>query len=311
MSDIFISYAREDRDRVELLASALAAEGWSVWWDRELPFGGRPFGQVIEEALEAARCVIVVWSSSSLASSWVLDEAAHARDGGKLLPIRIEPVKPPLGFRQFHLADLVGWDGDGEHPEYQACLARLRTLLGRPGAAGQHPPPDSTATSAPSPPPGRGRLSSHLASVRLDHVISLSLKLYLLFFVVGLVMGLLLALPSLLLRPQGATTTEHIVANVNALIVIAIAVRLLLLPFIMKRYKDVQPAEIILAMLAFFLIDILIAGSLSILAPGAYDTLVAQRKLAYWGQGFLANAVLFGVWLAVTCLRGQGRERPS
>ena len=31
MSDIFISYAREDRPRVEHLAAALEQCGWAVW----------------------------------------------------------------------------------------------------------------------------------------------------------------------------------------------------------------------------------------------------------------------------------------
>ena len=39
MSDIFISYASEDRDRVKSLARALEQEGWSVWWDRAHPHG--------------------------------------------------------------------------------------------------------------------------------------------------------------------------------------------------------------------------------------------------------------------------------
>jgi hypothetical protein len=33
MSDIFISYAREDRPRAQQLAEALAGQGWDVWWD--------------------------------------------------------------------------------------------------------------------------------------------------------------------------------------------------------------------------------------------------------------------------------------
>ena len=33
MSDIFISYAREDRPRAAAIARALEAQGWSVWWD--------------------------------------------------------------------------------------------------------------------------------------------------------------------------------------------------------------------------------------------------------------------------------------
>ncbi len=50
MSDIFISYASEDRNRIEPLAKALAAQGWSVWWDREVPFG-RDFDEIIEEGV--------------------------------------------------------------------------------------------------------------------------------------------------------------------------------------------------------------------------------------------------------------------
>lgn len=50
MSDVFLSYAAEDRERVERLAWALAELGWSVWWDRDIP-AGKTFDAVIEEAL--------------------------------------------------------------------------------------------------------------------------------------------------------------------------------------------------------------------------------------------------------------------
>ena len=36
MSDIFISYAREDRPRVEHLAAAFEQRGWAVWWDPDI-----------------------------------------------------------------------------------------------------------------------------------------------------------------------------------------------------------------------------------------------------------------------------------
>ena len=35
MADIFLSYAREDREKAERLAKALEGQGWSVFWDRE------------------------------------------------------------------------------------------------------------------------------------------------------------------------------------------------------------------------------------------------------------------------------------
>lgn len=39
MSDIFISYANEDRARAQILAAALEAQGWSTFWDRTIPTG--------------------------------------------------------------------------------------------------------------------------------------------------------------------------------------------------------------------------------------------------------------------------------
>ena len=70
MSDIFLSYASQDRERVKPIVEALALQGWSVWWDRKIPFG-KTFDQIIEEALDAAYCVVVVWSRNSVISEWV------------------------------------------------------------------------------------------------------------------------------------------------------------------------------------------------------------------------------------------------
>ena len=63
MADIFISYAREDRQKAEQLAHALECQGWSVWWDRTIPTG-KSFDKVTQEALDAAQCVVVLWSKA-------------------------------------------------------------------------------------------------------------------------------------------------------------------------------------------------------------------------------------------------------
>ena len=39
MTDIFVSYASEDLERVKPLVTTLEEQGWSVWWDRELVAG--------------------------------------------------------------------------------------------------------------------------------------------------------------------------------------------------------------------------------------------------------------------------------
>ena len=111
LADVFLSYASEDRGRIEILAHALEAAGYSVWWDRHIR-GGTEFSDEIERALGDAKVVVVAWSTQSLRSHWVKDEAAFARDRNLLVPVQIDAVDPPLGFRQHQTIDFGNWTGD-------------------------------------------------------------------------------------------------------------------------------------------------------------------------------------------------------
>ena len=111
MADIFISYAREDQEVAQQLAGALEAQGWSVFWDRVIP-AGETWRSFTGKALKDAQCVVVAWSTSSIDSDWVHEEAEDAKERGILVPVFIESVAPPFGFRAIQAADLVGWNGD-------------------------------------------------------------------------------------------------------------------------------------------------------------------------------------------------------
>ena len=134
MSDIFISYANEDRPRAEAVAQALEQRGWSVWWDR----GGRGIraGQdievVIEEEIGKARCMIVLWSAISIRRRWVRDEAREGDKRGILVPAKIEHVEQPLGFRSMSAADLTGWKGESAAPDFRRLCADIEALIGAP-----------------------------------------------------------------------------------------------------------------------------------------------------------------------------------
>jgi hypothetical protein len=128
MSDIFISYAREDRGNAQGLAAVLEAQGWTVWWDRSIP-PGRSFDQVIEEALTGAKCVVVLWSHASTASDWVKTEAAEGLARKILVPVRIEEVNLPLEFRRLQTVDLSRWKGDRGDPELRQFLEAIAALL--------------------------------------------------------------------------------------------------------------------------------------------------------------------------------------
>lgn len=149
MNDIFVSYANGDRAVAQKLADALEALGWSVWWDREIPFG-KPFDQVIEEELNAARCVIVLWSRESVRSRWVKTEAGAAADRDRLMPVLIEDVQIPLEFKRIQTAMLQEWNGDPDFPEYARLVSSIRQMLGDAAS-----PPSATGTpgSRTSAPP--------------------------------------------------------------------------------------------------------------------------------------------------------------
>jgi hypothetical protein len=108
MADIFISYAREDRECARVLAETLEHRGWSVWWDHEL-YAGQNFDLVIEQQIANARAAIVMWSASSVDSEYVRAEATRARELNKLLPIRIDSALVPLRFANIHTIDLSPW----------------------------------------------------------------------------------------------------------------------------------------------------------------------------------------------------------
>jgi hypothetical protein len=129
MTDVFISYASEDRERAHQLASALAALGWSVWWDRKI-ITGQPFDEAIEHELETAKSVVVLWSKHSIASEWVKNEAAVAAERGVLVPALIENVKLPLEFRRKQTADLIGWAGDTSQSGFQALCEGVAAKMG-------------------------------------------------------------------------------------------------------------------------------------------------------------------------------------
>ncbi len=132
MSDIFISYAGEDRDRVRELAVALERQGWEVWWDRKSIAAGELFDEVIDKELNAAKSVVVVWTTTSVKSHWVKDEATVGWERNVLVPVLLEPepFKPPLGFRQIHGAELFDWNGDETSHAFLKLISDLTRVIG-------------------------------------------------------------------------------------------------------------------------------------------------------------------------------------
>ncbi len=131
MADVFISYSREDQPRAESIAKLLESQGFSTWWDRKIP-PGKTWDQVIGQALEESRCVVVLWTSESVKSNWVKEEASQGAQRDALVPISFDRTEPPLGFGRIESADFSDWQGETDHPEVCNFLAAVDALV-RPG----------------------------------------------------------------------------------------------------------------------------------------------------------------------------------
>ena len=126
MSTIFISYAREDKDRAERLAHECEIRGADPWWDRELTSGERYIETILRQVGQADHFVVLL-SVHSKDSTWVAFEvgAARAREfelGRDLLKIaNIDDCNVPgfLGER-----NATQWDESNQ----EGLRALLRSL---------------------------------------------------------------------------------------------------------------------------------------------------------------------------------------
>ena len=139
MSDIFISYAREDQQLVKSLSKEFERKGWSVWWDRDIP-GVDLFSVVIENEIKKAKCVLVLWSNHSKNSRHVVDEAGRGAERKVLLQAKIEEIEyPPVGFGAFHLFNLIGWSATRESPDMDRIIKDIIRLTGKSPVTSSEP----------------------------------------------------------------------------------------------------------------------------------------------------------------------------
>jgi hypothetical protein len=158
MADVFISYSRENQAVVRLLADAVRREGYSLWWDDELP-PHRSYGDVITEQIGEAKAAIVVWSQGAAASEWVRAEADLARNQKKLIQTSIDGHMPPMPFNQIQFASIGDWKGEADHPGWSKVRESLAALCGAAASPPAYPMP------APAPPAARHKWHGLLIAV--------------------------------------------------------------------------------------------------------------------------------------------------
>ena len=179
-ADVFISYSREDKDRVLELAARLRTAGVSVWIDQGGIDGATLWGEEIVNALDQAKVLLLAVSAAAARSHNVAKEVVLVSERkGHILPVDFEPTTIPAGLK-YALAGI-------QHVEYfqgdpdQNLKTILRSLeragvtiapLLKPAAV---PAGDASASSAGAPPaPGaEGQVESGaLAVLPFDNISS-------------------------------------------------------------------------------------------------------------------------------------------
>lgn len=130
MSDVFISYSRQDSEYAQKITYLLEWYGYSVWRDTNSLYGGQDFSLEIQQAIKLTKCTIVLWSKSSIDSKWVRAEAALA--DSCLLPVRLDAVEIPPPFNTLHTEDLINWQGDPCDLGFKKLLNAIKRLCSNP-----------------------------------------------------------------------------------------------------------------------------------------------------------------------------------
>jgi adenylate cyclase len=141
MAHVFISYARPDEPLASMIADGLREHGFEVWRDDELP-AHRAYAEVIEERLNGAGAVVVLWSAEAAKSHWVRAEADSARSALTLVQASLDGTLPPMPFNQIQCADLKGWDGQRTSQGWRKLIASVSELAG--GSAAEESPRAAT-----------------------------------------------------------------------------------------------------------------------------------------------------------------------
>tara|TARA_B100000530_G_scaffold299526_1_gene219827 strand:+ start:235 stop:669 length:435 start_codon:yes stop_codon:yes gene_type:complete len=129
-AEIFISYARADRDRVQPLVERLREAGVTYWLDEGNIQGATLWGKEIVEAIRNAKVLVLFATEASFESKNVAKEVAIASEWEKpILPVYLERVQVPDTLH-YQLAGIqhVELFAEQEEEAFNGMLGALHTI---------------------------------------------------------------------------------------------------------------------------------------------------------------------------------------
>lgn len=135
MADIFISYARLDRERVVPLKQALDGLGLNSFFDIDGLDGGDTFPDVLDREVKNAKIVLGCWTPHALQRDWVKAECAIAHEQRTLVPLEFDPLTPidvPAAFFRLQRVNVSTWRGESKHDGWLSTARAISRRLQRP-----------------------------------------------------------------------------------------------------------------------------------------------------------------------------------
>ena len=126
-AEVFISYASQNKDRVQEIALHLEAAGVRVWRDQLKILGGGNFGQEIVKGIKGSKVLMLMCTDASLRSKNVKQEIQLAwKYNVPYLPLLLEPVSFPEQVEYW----LEGWQWIEvlDHPHEKWLPQVLRSI---------------------------------------------------------------------------------------------------------------------------------------------------------------------------------------
>ncbi len=131
-AEVFVSYARNDKERVLELAGKLRAAGVSLWLDTTGIDAATLWGEQIVNALESAKVLLLMVTESAVESKNVAREVMLVSErNGNILPVHLEPAQIPPSLK-YQLAGIqhVECFSRGDSADSLKAIVRALQRLG-------------------------------------------------------------------------------------------------------------------------------------------------------------------------------------
>jgi formylglycine-generating enzyme required for sulfatase activity len=132
--DVFISYPRSARAKVEPIKAKLDTLGLDCFFDLENIDGGANFPDIIDRALRTSKAVLCCWSPLYFERPWCMIECRDGLAREIMVPVsleRFDRLVPPADMRHLNYLDLTTWDGGDAHEDWNRTLHAVGKLVGR------------------------------------------------------------------------------------------------------------------------------------------------------------------------------------